>query len=135
ATRLRQARPVLYPIGALIAAWALLVPTRSEYWGFVGARALFYAIEALGLVLLAGWAGQASLMQGAYVGMGAFLTGLLSQTHGMPLEAAIPLAAVGGVVLGALVGIPALRLTGLQFAIASLAFAGAASEWFFRRPG
>lgn len=134
-TWLHRAGPVAYAVGAVVAAWALLVPTRSEYWGFVGARALFYAIEALGLVVLAGWAGQASLMQGAYVGMGAFLTGLLTQTHGMPLELAIPLAALGGVVLGALVGIPALRLTGLQFAIASLAFSGAASEWLFRRPG
>jgi branched-chain amino acid transport system permease protein len=40
---------------------------------------------------------------------------------------------MAGVVMGAVVGVSALRLSGLQFAIASLVFSGAASEWLFRR--
>ncbi len=108
--------------------------TSSGYWGFVGARGLFFVIEALSLVVLVGWGGQASLMHGAYVGIGAFTTAYLVVERGMPLELAIVVAGVIGMLMGALAGLPALRLSGLQFGIASLAFAGAASEWLFRRP-
>lgn len=108
--------------------------TSSGYWGFVGARGLFFVIEALSLVVLVGWGGQASLMHGAYVGIGAFTTAYLVVERGVPLELAIVLAGVAGMLMGALAGLPALRLSGLQFGIASLAFAGAASEWLFRRP-
>ncbi len=127
------ARPVVLAALAALAVWALVVPTGSEYWGFVGARTLFYVIEALSLVILVGWAGQVSFMHAAYVGIGAYFTGYFVNRHGMSLEAAVPLAALVGTGFGGLVGLPALRLRGLQFAIASLAFVGAASEWLFRR--
>lgn len=118
-----------------LAAFALVaLPTGSEYWAFVGTRALFYVIQALSLVLLVGWAGQVSLMHGAYVGIGAFIAAFLAHGHGWPLELAIPAAALAGVPMGALVALPALRLSGLQFAIASLAFSGAAAGWLFQQP-
>lgn len=128
------ARPVVLAAMAGLAVWALVVPTASEYWGFVGARTLFYVIEALSLVMLVGWAGQVSFMHAAYVGIGAYMTGYFVNRHGMSLEVAVPLAALVGTAFGGLVGLPALRLRGLQFAIVSLAFVGAASEWLFRRP-
>lgn len=127
-------RPYRLAVVPVVLFAALVVPIRSEYWGFIGARAVFYAIQALSLVLLVGYAGQVSLMHGAYVGIGAFTTSFLTYTHGWPLEAAIPVAGLAGVAMGALVGLPALRLSGLQFAIASLAFAGAASGWLFQQP-
>ena len=127
---LRSAR---WPLAIAGSVLALVVPARSGYWGFVGARGLYYTIEALSLVLLVGWGGQVSLMHGAYVGIGAFTTGLLVQTHGVPLELALVGGGIAGMVMGAIAGLPALRLSGLQFAIASLAFAGAASEFLFRR--
>lgn len=126
-------RPVLLAAMAGLALWALIVPTGSEYWGFVGARTLFFVIEALSLVILVGWAGQVSIMHAAYVGIGAYMTGYFLNRQDLPLELAIPLAALVGMAFGGLVGLPALRLRGLQFAIASLAFVGAASEWLFRR--
>jgi branched-chain amino acid transport system permease protein len=84
-------------------------------------------------VLLVGWGGQVSLMHGAYVGIGAFTTALLVENHGWGLELALLGGGLAGVVMGAIVGLSALRLSGLQFAIASLVFSGAASEWLFRR--
>lgn len=115
-------------------AVALIVPAGSTYWSFVGSRTLFYVIQALSLVMLVGWGGQVSLMQGAYVGVGALGTGYLVVEHGMPLWAALVLSAVAGTVLGAIAGLPALRLSGLQFAVASLAFSAAAAAWLFERP-
>lgn len=135
AARIRSAgRPLLVPAAAIALVIAVVVPANSNYWGFVGARGLFYVIEALSLVLIAGWGGQTSLMHGAYVGIGAFVAAYLIQTHDMGVAPACILAGVAGMALGALAGLPALRLTSLQFAIASLAFAGAASEWLFKQP-
>ena len=116
------------------AVFALVVPAGSTYWSFVGGRTLFFVIQALSLVMLVGWGGQVSLMQGAYVGVGALGTGYLVTEHGMPLWAALLLSAVAGTVMGAVAGLPALRLSGLQFAVASLAFSAAAAAWLFERP-
>jgi branched-chain amino acid transport system permease protein len=71
-------------------------------------------------------------MHGAYVGIGAFGTGYLVVDQGWALEPAILVAACVGTAIGAVVGLPALRLSGLQFAIASLAFAAFASSYLFR---
>lgn len=121
-------------IGAAVFATIGLISTAgSEYWGFVFARTLFYVLEALSLVLLVGWGGQVSLMHGAYVGIGAFTTGYLVVDQGWSLGPAIIVAALVGVAMGAAAGLPALRLSGLQFAIASLAFSAAASSFLFRR--
>lgn len=129
-----RARPLLMLVSALCAAALVVIPASSEYWGYVGARALFYVLEALSLVVLVGWGGQVSLMHGAYVGLGAFGTSFLAERHGVPRELAIPLAAAAGVALGSLAGLPALRLSGLQFAIASLVFSGATAQWLLQRP-
>ncbi len=122
-----------WPAVAVGSILLVVVPAGSGYWGFVGARGLYFTIQALSLVLLVGWGGQVSLMHGAYAGIGAFTTALLVGTHGWPLEFALLGGGLAGVLMGGIVGLPALRLTGLQFAIASLVFAGAASEWLFRR--
>ncbi|HEX5367372.1 MAG TPA: ABC transporter permease [Acidimicrobiales bacterium] len=125
---------VAIPVAVAGLVLAVFIPANSTYWAFVGGRALFFTIEALALVLLAGWAGQVSLMQGAYVGIGAFGTGYLIDTHGLSLGAALLVVAVAGALIGAVVGVSALRLSGLQFGVASLVFSGAAVTWLFNRP-
>jgi sulfate-transporting ATPase len=129
----RLVQTVKWPLIIVGVTVGVVIPARSGYWGFVGARGLYYTIQSLSLVLLVGWGGQVSLMHGAYVGIGAFTTALLVVTHGLPLELALIGGGLAGMVMGALAGLPALRLSGLQFAIASLTFAGAASEFLFRR--
>lgn len=130
----RELRYVTFALIGAGAVVALVVPASSSYWSFIGARTLFFVIEALGLVMLVGWGGQVSLMQGAYVGVGALGTGYLVVEHGVPLGAALLLSAVAGTALGAVAGLPALRLSGLQFAVASLAFSAAVAAWLFERP-
>ncbi|MFZ6003167.1 MAG: ABC transporter permease [Actinomycetota bacterium] len=128
---LERLRALLVPALVALLALAVVVPARSSYWSFVGGRALFLVIEGLSLLVLVGWGGQVNLMQGAYVGIGAFGTAWLVTEHGLPLAAALALSSLAGTALGALVGLPALRLSGLQFAVGSLAFASAASAWLF----
>ena len=128
------ARYITFAVLAAGAATALIVPAGSTYWSFIGGRTLFFVIQALSLVMLVGWGGQVSLMQGAYVGVGALGTGYLVTEHGMTLWLALLLSAVAGTAMGAVAGLPALRLSGLQFAVASLAFSAAAAAWLFQRP-
>jgi branched-chain amino acid transport system permease protein len=138
-TRLVRPASGLWPLVLLAAmsvlAMLVVLPARDEFNAAVASRGVFIAIQALAVVVITGWAGQVSLMQGAYAGMGAFVTSYLGVTHGWPLEIVIPVAGAATMLLGLIVGIPALRLSSLQFAIASVVFAAAAAAWLFQRGG
>jgi branched-chain amino acid transport system permease protein len=84
---------------------------------------LIVATIALGLVVLTGWAGQISLAQFSFVGVGAFTVGHLAGAHGTTFFPAALLGALIAVPLGLLVGLPSLRLSGLYLALATMAFA------------
>ncbi len=73
----------------------------------------FHAILALGLVLLTGLAGQVSLGQAMFYGMGAYLSGLFTIRMGLPAWPCIFLAAAITGVFAALVGLAVLRLRGI----------------------
>jgi branched-chain amino acid transport system permease protein len=85
--------------------------------------AVVYGLVALTLVVLTGWAGQISLAQFAFVGVGAFTAGHLSGSHGQHFLLAVLVAMLVAAPLGILVGLPSLRLSGLYLALATLAFA------------
>ncbi|MGZ4681214.1 MAG: branched-chain amino acid ABC transporter permease [Acidimicrobiales bacterium] len=82
-----------------------------------------YAIAALGLNLLTGYNGQISIGHGAFFGIGAYTTAILVADHGWPHFATLGAAAVIAFALGALVGLPALRIQGLYLALVTLALA------------
>ncbi len=81
-----------------------------------------YAIAGLGLMLLVGYTGLVSLGHAAFLAIGAYTHAYLLNL-GVPLPAAMLCAAVFSAVVGGLVGIPALRMTGIYLAVATLAFA------------
>lgn len=84
---------------------------------------LTYAIAVLGLNLLLGHAGQVSLAQGAFFACGAYVFAILVSRHGVPPAVALACAALVTVALGVIVGLPALRLPGLQLAIVTFGLA------------
>ena len=79
-------------------------------------------IAAIGLNLTLGYAGQISLAQGAFVGIGAYVAALLT-TNGWPLGTAYLLAGVACFGIGWLLGYPALRVQHHYLAFVTLAFA------------
>jgi branched-chain amino acid transport system permease protein len=83
---------------------------------FMGSRFMM----ALGLSLLLGQAGQISLGQAAFVGVGAYGAAILTTRLGFNPWLAMVLAAVLAVVIAGLVGIPALKLKGYYLAMATL---------------
>lgn len=81
-----------------------------------------FVIVGLGMMVLVGYAGQASLGHAAFLAIGAYGEALLFRA-GVPFPVSIVLAAAFSGVVGLFVGLPALRLTGLYLAMATIAFA------------
>lgn len=113
------------------AAWWLLLPTGLAVLPYSGLGAerlllvnliLVYAVFALGYDLAFGVTGLLSLGHAAFFGLGGYtLANLTSQLH-WPFEAALLAAGVMGAALAALMGVLALRLTGIFFSLTTLAF-------------
>ena len=82
-----------------------------------------YAVAILGLNLVIGYSGQLSLGQSAFVGLGAYTTIILVADHNWSYFATIPVSAGLCFVVGLIVGLPALRISGLYLAIVTLAVA------------
>ena len=84
---------------------------------------VIWAMVAVTLVVLTGWAGQISIAQFSFVGVGAYAVGHLAGAHGGNFVVAALAGMAIAVPLGILVGLPSLRLKGLYLALATLAFA------------
>ena len=82
-----------------------------------------YGILLIGLDVTVGYLGQVNLAHVAFLGLGAYTAGLVVTRLGMGLVPALLAAMVVGLLLGALLALPALRLEGPQFALATLSFA------------
>jgi branched-chain amino acid transport system permease protein len=83
---------------------------------------LIYALAALGLNILTGYAGQLSLGTGAFMGVGAYATyKLITIFPEINLLAAIALSGIFSAAVGAAFGLPSLRIKGFYLAIATLA--------------
>ncbi|TMJ29517.1 MAG: branched-chain amino acid ABC transporter permease [Alphaproteobacteria bacterium] len=80
-----------------------------------------YAIVGVGLLILTGFTGQVSLGHAAFLAIGAYTTAYL-QRLGVPFLVYLPLSALIAGAVGALVGFPALRLSGIYLVIATIAF-------------
>jgi branched-chain amino acid transport system permease protein len=94
-----------------------------------------WAMIALTVVALTGWAGQISLAQFSFVGVGAFAAGHMAGHHGQHFLLAVVVGVVISVPLGLLVGLPSLRLSGLYLALATMAFALLMDTLVFSRAG
>ena len=93
---------------------------------------LIFALIGLTITMLTGWAGQLSLGQFAFVGLGALVTMTLRSNEGWPFLPALAVAVAVGVVAAVIIGIPALRIRGLYLAVTTLAFSVAAASWLFK---
>jgi branched-chain amino acid transport system permease protein len=122
--QLRTALPLALQVAVLAVAFVLpaFVGTNS-YALFVATQLGIYVIAAIGLNLLAGYAGQVSLGHAAFFAIGAYSVALLTVDHHWSFWAA---AAVGmglAAGLGVLAALPAFRLNTWYFAFITLAFA------------
>jgi len=78
-------------------------------------------VGAVGLNILTGAAGQISVGHGAFMSVGAYTAANLAVRLHAPFWVALPLGGLVAAAVGAVIGIPSLRIKGLYLAIATLA--------------
>ncbi len=104
---------------AIAIAFAAIGYNSGRFWAYLIYAVAIAGIGALSLNLLIGFCGQITFAQGALVGVGAYAAGNLGNA-GWGVLALIG-AGVAGAFFSAVIGLPALRLRGLYFAISTLA--------------
>ena len=97
----------------------------NPYLLFLLSRIVIFVLLIIGLNVLMGYSGQLSFAHAALFGVGAYVTGLLQVHLGVPFVVAISVATVAVAGFGTLLVLPALRLSGIHLAIATLAIAQA----------
>jgi len=126
--KVTELRESLVGAGAVVAAGVAGTLVLSGTWRATVSQGLVFGVIALSLVLLTGYAGQVSLGQMAFVGIGAYTMGKVAgggSWLGM-------LTAVGvSAAVGALIAWPTVRVKGIYLALATLAFAQFAYYVFF----
>jgi branched-chain amino acid transport system permease protein len=107
----------------LIVAVGVIPLVSSEYWlSTIMLPFLIYALAALGLNILTGYAGQLSLGTGGFMACGAFAGYKLATAFPeMNMVAVILLAGLAAALVGILFGLPSLRIKGFYLAVATLA--------------
>jgi branched-chain amino acid transport system permease protein len=91
-----------------------------------------YGLCGLSLMVLAGYTGLISLGHAAFLGIGAYAHVYFAHDLGLPWVVSVALASAVAAAAGVLVGLPALRMTGVYLTIATLAFALIIQEVFTR---
>ena len=126
--RSRATRIVLIVVGVLL-AYALpliqppLITTPASDFGGVMVTASSYALVALGLNIVIGYAGLLDLGYVGFYATGAYTTGVLTSQHAhWPFFAVLPIAIVVTTVSGLMLGAPAIRVRGDYLAIVTLGF-------------
>ncbi len=84
---------------------------------------IYLSTAALALALITGFNGQISLGHGAFVGMGAYITMILTVDYNVSYVAAGLISLGAAFVVGLIIGLPALRITGVYLALVTLALA------------
>ena len=105
---------------ALLAAVPLM--TSNSYYIHMVGTIMIYAILLYGLDIVVGYTGQVSLGHAGLFGVGSYTAGVLFMKLGAPLWVIIPASIAVTAGFGALLALPALRVTGPYLAMVTLAF-------------
>ena len=97
-------------------------PGLRRYGTYILTLWLVTAVAAMGVNLIVGYAGQETMAQAAFLGIGAYTTALLTKA-GMPFGLAFLASGVAAFVIGIVLGFPALRVQKHYLAFVTLAFA------------
>ena len=110
-------------IALLVLAFVVVPAIATQYWlSAILIPVLIFSLAALGLNILTGYAGQLSLGTAAFMAVGAFAAyNLVLRVPGMPALVAFFLAGGVAALVGAVFGLPSLRIKGFYLAVATLA--------------
>jgi len=122
-------------VAVILFAYAFAPRLVSDFHSRDLAEAGIFFIAIVGLNLLTGYTGQISLGHGALMAIGGYTTAALAVHEHWRDVWTIPLAGLAAGIVGFLIGLPALRLSGLYLALATFAFAVAMPSLLRKFPG
>lgn len=96
--------------------------TSDNYILTIGIFTGINALVAIGLTVLMGYAGQISLGQAGFYGIGAYVSAILSLQYGLPVLLSMFIAIIIASITAVILAIPSLRLKGHYLAVATLGF-------------
>lgn len=106
----------------LLLVIACLLPfVIGDYWVGEFTLMLIWSIAGMGLMLLIGHTGQASLGHAAFMAVGAYTNVIMQTNYGIPFIISLPMSGVFAAIAGALVAMPTTKLHGIYMAIATIA--------------
>src|SRR6476660_5106048 len=111
-----------WAVAAIIVLFAVVLPlSLHEYYLSIINLSLIAIVGALGLNILVGYTGQISVGHAAFMSVGAYTAANLAVHFHLPFWVTLPAGGLMAAFIGAIVGIPSLRIKGLYLAIATLA--------------
>ena len=111
-----------WTVAAILFLFAVVLPlSLHEYYLSIINLSLIAIVGALGLNILVGYTGQISVGHAAFMSVGAYTAANLAVKLGLPFWITLPAGGLMAALIGAIVGIPSLRIKGLYLAIATLA--------------
>lgn len=108
--------------GLIVAATLLIPLVVGEYWIHVAVEILIMGLFAVSFNMIFGYMGQLSFGHAAYFGVGAYATGLLLVKTSVPLPLSLALSMLTAGAFALVIGYFCVRLTGIYFAILTMAF-------------
>ena len=109
-------------LGLIFIALLLLPLVIGEFWVHVAIEILILGLFAVSFNMIFGYMGQLSFGHAAYFGVGAYATGLLLVKTSVPLPVALAVSMVTAGLFALVIGYFCVRMTGIYFAILTLAF-------------
>jgi sulfate-transporting ATPase len=106
-----------------VVVWALVWFLFDSAWTDAAIVAACVAMVLLSAVVVTGYAGQLSLMQYTFAGLGAWVAGGLVALAGLPFWLAVIAGAVAALPIGLLAGLPAARVRGVSLAVVTIGLA------------
>ncbi len=103
----------------------------SDYWQLLACLIGINIIAATGLMILTGFTGLVSLGHAAFMGVGAYTAANLSNHFALPFWLTIPAGGFVAAAVGAIFGIPSLRVKGLYLALTTIAASFILQSVFF----
>lgn len=129
------ARGVLARGAAYAALGVLLVlPAGTTDFAKSCTLAAIYALMALSLNVIVGYTGQLSLGHQGFLGLGAIVTANICGAQGLPTYVGIGLGVLATTAMAVVLGLVALRITGLYLSLITLVFGSAISSSLFALP-
>jgi branched-chain amino acid transport system permease protein len=117
----RVAKPLLLALLVLaVAVFPKVVD--SSYWLNLVNLAIGFSVACLGLNIVLGYAGQLSLAQAAFWGVGAYTSAILTTQLGLPVWLGMVAAFLVAALFGVFLGIPTLKLSGHYLAMTTIGF-------------